>query len=554
MVAVLPFAATSMDGESDFFATGVHDDLLTRLAKLKSLRVISRTSVLEYRGTTKNMRQIGTELGADVILEGGVQAAGDRLRINAQLINAQTDEHLWAETYDRDLSVANIFDIQSEIARAIANALNAALTVEDDQGLALIPTQNMAAYRAYRKAMEIWNKDGYESAYQEALEEAVRLDPGFVQAWVQLVGVYAIPNVGLAIPNPELTRQAEEAVQKVQALAPDSADYLVAQTYYIYYVIKDYEAAHDLVSKALAMRPNDIRVVMLKSYIERRQGNYVGRIESLRFAHQLDPLDLRLTMDYLNGLLMIHRYEEILAQIDSAPDTPEFGSFRAFFRLRETADFEQWLDTSKSLSEEYGEAFLFIDALSAYSRVPSGLWTAYVVNRDYSGAMQVFDRRMLVEIDDEQDMTTFFRRAIFTLWLGGNQSELDRYLGHARVSLERDLNEDGDYGAHISYLVRAMVAAVEGKGKELVQALRSWEQKTDPADLHGYRNEACWMLAMVKETAAAVQCIRDGLREPSLVIPFIEPHLPFYDSIREAPEFVELLTEIEAGKQAQATH
>jgi TolB-like protein len=234
MVAVLPFAATSMDGESDFFATGVHDDLLTRLAQLQSIRVISRTSVLEYRGTTKNMRQIGAELGADVILEGGVQAAGDRLRINAQLIDARTDEHLWAETYDRSLSMANIFDIQAEIARSIASALNAALTDDDSQQLQSIPTQNMAAYRAFRRAMGVWDASGPSApAYREALQEAVRLDPEYARAWAELVNHFALPNVGLAVPDAELVRRAEEALQRVHDIAPQSADYLVAQTYYV---------------------------------------------------------------------------------------------------------------------------------------------------------------------------------------------------------------------------------------------------------------------------------------------------------------------------------
>ncbi len=131
MVAVLPFMSKSLGGDSEFFASGVHDDLLTQLAKLQSIRVISRTSVLEYRNIARNMREIGEELGADAILEGGVRIAENRIRINAQLIDARTDEHLWAETYDRELSMTNIFDVQSEIARAIAVALNATLTVQD---------------------------------------------------------------------------------------------------------------------------------------------------------------------------------------------------------------------------------------------------------------------------------------------------------------------------------------------------------------------------------------------------------------------------------------
>ena len=154
MLAVLPFVSTSLGGDSEFFATGVHDDLLTQLAHLQSIRVISRTSVLEYKDTVRNIREIGRALGADAILEGGVQRAGDRIRINAQLIDARTDEHLWAETYDRELSPANIFDVQSDIARAITAAMRATLTVEDDEQLSFLPTEKISAYEAFTNHLE----------------------------------------------------------------------------------------------------------------------------------------------------------------------------------------------------------------------------------------------------------------------------------------------------------------------------------------------------------------------------------------------------------------
>lgn len=145
MVAVLPLVSKSLDGEGEFFAVGVHDDLLTQLAQLQSIRVISRTSVLEYKNSEKNIRDIGLELGADAILEGGIQKSGDRIRINAKLIDARTDEHLWSHTYDRVLSPADIFDVQADIARAISTAMNAErfmqqgmrAMAEDQAGIAL---------------------------------------------------------------------------------------------------------------------------------------------------------------------------------------------------------------------------------------------------------------------------------------------------------------------------------------------------------------------------------------------------------------------------------
>lgn len=145
-IAVLPFDNRSAEQENAaFFADGIHDELLTRLAKIADLKVISRTSVMEYRDTTKNMRQIGAELGVGSILEGGVQRAGDRVRINVQLIDAQTDKHLWADTYERELNTTNIFSIQSEISIAIAKALRATLTPDEQERLVAVPTGSMQA-------------------------------------------------------------------------------------------------------------------------------------------------------------------------------------------------------------------------------------------------------------------------------------------------------------------------------------------------------------------------------------------------------------------------
>ena len=155
-IAVLPFANRSNQQDDLFFTDGIHDDLLTQLAKIHDLNVISRTSVMEYRDTKKNLREIGAELNVGTILEGGIQKVGNRVRINAQLIEASTDKHLWAETFDRELTAENIFDIQSEIARKIVLAVAGELTPEEEQLLSEIPTKNLAAYEAYLRAREVY--------------------------------------------------------------------------------------------------------------------------------------------------------------------------------------------------------------------------------------------------------------------------------------------------------------------------------------------------------------------------------------------------------------
>jgi TolB-like protein len=188
-VAVLPFTDRSSEPDPNRFVDGIHDDLLTQLAKIAAIKVISRTSVMEYRDTTKNLRQIGEELGVATIMEGAVQRIGNRMRINAQLIDASSDEHLWAESYDRELTAANVFDIQTEIARAIAAALEATLSPSEEKQLERRGTDNLEALAAYQRARRLYDRFAFsqnQSAVEAELEHVLALDPNFVSAWAYL--------------------------------------------------------------------------------------------------------------------------------------------------------------------------------------------------------------------------------------------------------------------------------------------------------------------------------------------------------------------------------
>ncbi len=539
MLAVLPFVSSSMGGDSEFFASGIHDDLLTQLAQVQSIRVISRTSVLEYRDTTRNIREIGKALGADAVLEGGVQSAGDRIRINAQLIDARTDEHMWAQTYDRELSTTSIFEVQTEIARAITSALQATLTKQESTQLAVLPTENMAAYRAYHRAMEL--RDSRESydyvAFRQALEEAVTLDPLFTRAWAELVGALSQESFGLDADD--TLPQAEEALEQIRALAPESADFLIAQGYYTYYILEDLDLAHQQIKAALALRPSDARIVELKSWIERRMGDFGGRIESIRLARTLDPRNPKWTRQLVLDLIIAHRYREAGSEIDDAGFRDYALSYwDSVLELRDHRDFGLWSETVAVLQKELGDDKDLYD-----------LWETRIASRDFKAAEElarVMQHRPEVGVTKFKGLADKQRTQIITYWFLKEDQRLAERLSEARAEVEEKLKEYGDYTPNNILYDQALLAAAGGHAEETDRLLRLWNRYAakDVAEEIYFKHQTCRVLGMAGATAAAVNCIRSGLTEPSLVMPFMEAYLPYYDPIRNEPEFVALLAEL----------
>ena len=290
-IAVLPFVNRSANEEDVFFVDGMHDELLTQLTKIGSLDVISRTSVMEYRNTTKKIPEIAVELGVANVLEGGVQRAGNRVRINAQLIRADSDEHLWAESYDRELTVENLLDIQTEIARAIAAALQATLSPEEDHRLERRLTDDLTAYDAYLRAKSTERSFGLEEREQALadLEFALQRDPDFAAA----LAMYA--RTQLAVywfedPDPDRLALARTAIDQGRALDPELYELDVAEGYYYYWGFRDYDQARVLVERALAVAPGDADLVALLAFINRRDGEFEASLDGNRRVLELDPL------------------------------------------------------------------------------------------------------------------------------------------------------------------------------------------------------------------------------------------------------------------------
>ena len=289
-IAVLPFKNLSGNPQSDAFVDGMHDDLLTQLAKIGALKVISRTSVEEYRDTKKNLRQIAAELGVANILEGGVQRAGSRVRINAQLIDAQTDQHLWAETYDRELNANTLFELQSDIARSIAGALRAQLLPGESASIDRRLTSDLDAWLAYRTALQLLNRAfaGDLDAATTQVDFALERDPGFAAAWA-LRSRIAIARYWFEDPSPANLEASREALDRGLALEPDSPELRLAEGYYHYWGHRDYARALAATDAALRSIPNDADLHLLRGFILRRKGDWQASILAQQRALEFDP-------------------------------------------------------------------------------------------------------------------------------------------------------------------------------------------------------------------------------------------------------------------------
>ncbi|MFC1796770.1 tetratricopeptide repeat protein [Pseudomonadota bacterium] len=315
-IAVLPFANISQLEENAPFTTGIHDDLLTQLAKISTLKVISRTSVLQYRGTTKTAPQIAAELGVAAILEGGIQRYGDKVRINVQLVDAQSDEHLWAETYDRDLTTRNVYAIQTEIAESITSALNSALSLEDRERLDKVPTESLDAYHAYLLGKQRMINRTSASLKQAAdyFQTAVELDPGYALAYVGLADTYMLLGDYSNLSLGEMQTLAVPALQSALRL-----DDRLAEAYTSMGAISsksgDYVAAENAFKRAINLDPNYATAYhwygdLLVTYLGRPE----GAIPLLQKALALDPLSPALTITLGQALEQLGRFDEAMAQ------------------------------------------------------------------------------------------------------------------------------------------------------------------------------------------------------------------------------------------------
>jgi TolB-like protein/Tfp pilus assembly protein PilF len=318
-IAVLPFENRSEDKANAYFADGIQDEILTRLAKIDDLKVISRTSTQRYKSSPENLREIAKQLGVGHVLEGSVQKSGDQVRVNVQLINAETDAHLWAEVYDR--KVADIFAVQSEIAETIAKALKLKLSSREKEAVAARPTENPDAYDAYLRGLAIWHSlDLSPKTIQDMGEfysRAVQLDANFAVAWANLSLVHTLSFAEFD-PTAERLAEAKRALDTAFRLQPGLGEAHFALGLYRYRALRDYEGALKAFDDAIDHGVNKALSLEFSSYVKRRQGKWE---ESLALNDQSQKLDPRNAIIYSERALTLdamRRYGEARAMVDRA--------------------------------------------------------------------------------------------------------------------------------------------------------------------------------------------------------------------------------------------
>src|SRR5436305_8960495 len=361
-IALLPFENLSDDKQNAYFADGVQDEILTDLARVADLKVISRTSVMQYKNSVnRNLREIAQELGVAHVLEGSVQRTGNRVRVTAQLIDARTDTHVWAERYDRDL--ADVFAIQSEIAKTIADQLQAKISPSEKAAIEKAPTTDLVAYDLYLRAQALFadTSDAIHAREKlpqaaQLLDQAVARDPHFLQAWCLLSRVHGVAYFRGHDHTAARLDLANAALEAARRLQPDASEVHLALANYYYHGFRDYGRARSEVAIARKTLPNSADVFRYTGFIDRREGHWAEATRNLERALELDPRNFFILQQLALTYGSQHRYAEEARTYDRAltivPADPATRILRALIALDWRADIKPFQATLATLLAE----------------------------------------------------------------------------------------------------------------------------------------------------------------------------------------------------------
>ena len=468
-VAVLPFENLSDDKQNAFFADGIQDEILTNLAKVADLKVISRTSVMQYKaGATRNLRDIGQALGVAHVLEGSVQRIANKVRVNAQLIDARNDAHLWAQTYTRDL--ADAFAIQSEVAEGIAQQLQVRLSPKEKAEIAATPTNDLVAYDLYLRARQLddlFDDPNAKGSLLQAitlLEEAVRRDPKFLRAYCLMCETHLDLYWGGFDHTDQRRELARIALQHAEQIQPDAGEVHWQKGVYAYHGFRDYDRALKELELAKQLLPNEARLYVNIGAVDRRTGRWQEAETNFKRAVELDPRNFILLQEAGSIFQARRRYAEGRRWHEQAltilPNDPFARNVLGFSFFAETGDTEAWRKQLDAVAQQGPEAA---------RDVAFPLLVCSWMQRDRSAA-----EAAVALIPAEGVANSFDEAAVprdycvgRTAWLFGNKELVRDSLAAARAIFQRTTREQPDYPQAWSYL--GLTDAMLGRRNEAIQ-------------------------------------------------------------------------------------
>ncbi|MDH3273063.1 MAG: hypothetical protein OEM64_12215 [Gammaproteobacteria bacterium] len=405
-VAILPFTNMTQDEKNDPFAAGIHDDLLTHLSRIASLKTTSRTSVQQYEGTTKTIPEIGAELGVATIVEAGVQRSGSRVRINVQLIDAVADEHIWAEQYDRELTAANVFEIQSEIAQAIAAQLQATLTHEEREILDSVPTQSIAALDSYFIGKQLLEKRTRESllAAAEYFEQVVALDPDFALGWSGLADAnMLLPEYSATADRKIIEERSTYAVARALELDPNLPYVSSSAAWSTLIHEYDWQGAEDTFRRALRIEPDNASVLHWLSHTLSWQARHEEAVKAARYALEVEPLSKLMTSNLAYILVDARQYDEGLQIIRRVQrDDPGYAVARRNHFLHELRSGDAVAGANAFVSYT-----TFIGGEPEAARQIGDMFIAYASTRQVGHVSEDLIKRALLGTEDLGQVLAF---------------------------------------------------------------------------------------------------------------------------------------------------
>ena len=539
-IAVLPFENMSNDQENVYFARGIHEDILTSLAKVKALKVISRTSVMEYENKTRNLRKIAEDLGVSTILEGSVRRSGMRVKITAQLIDAKTDEHLWAESYDRDLT--DIFALQSTIAEEITGALKATLSPEEKENLERLPTQSGEAYDIYLRARDYHLQavaDENAAGQAERLYgQAIGRDPSFALAHAWLAHLHSEMYWQLSVDrSEERLQKLKSSADRALQLQPDLPEGQTALANYYYYGFRNYGRAQGILERVRESLPNNAEVLAILSYIERRQGQWELSTNHLEKAVGLDPRNVDYKLQLALSYYQMRDLEAAIPLLDEAleiqPDAVGLAVIKGRIYLGLTGD----TSVMKKILDEIPPN------LDPYGRISNGRFVLDIWERDFEGALP-FIEAFAQPVDDGQSFVRHrdqYRGMLYHYM--GDKEKSRRALESALAFLEPALAEhpkDARYHASIG----STYALLERKEEAIeagIEAVKLMPQTKDALVGNDYERNLAGIYANVGEPDKAIDLLEDLLSKPGrLAVPALR-NLCYWDPLRSHPRFQALL-------------